>query len=107
MNGVAHATGGTGDHLHVLMGLTQNHTLADVMRDLKADSSKWIKGELGYAGFGWQEGYGAFTVSPPEVEKVRKYVLNQEEHHRKKTFQDEYIEMLKRGLVEFDDRYLW
>ena len=77
------------------------------MRDLKADSSKWIKSELGYTGFAWQEGYGAFTVSPPDVEKVRKYVLNQEEHHRKKSFQEEYVEFLERGLVEYDIEYLW
>ena len=107
MNGVAHAAGGIGDHVHLLMGLTQNHTLADVMRDLKADSSSWIKRELDCAGFAWQEGYGAFTVSPPDLEKVRKYVLNQEGHHRKKTYQEEYVEMLQRGLVEFDVRYLW
>lgn len=107
MDGVAHACGGNGDHVHILMGLSQNHRLADVMRELKTDSSKWIKREMNLAGFAWQEGYGAFTVSGPDLEKVRRYVLKQEEHHRNKSFQEEYVEMLQRGLVDFDDRFLW
>jgi len=77
------------------------------MRELKADSSKWIKAELSLRGFAWQEGYGAFTVSAPDLERVRAYVLGQEEHHRAKSFQEEYVEMLKRGLVDYDDLYLW
>lgn len=77
------------------------------MRELKADSSGWIKSELTLAGFAWQEGYGAFTLGSPDLEKVRSYVLNQEEHHRNHSFQDEYRTMLKRGMVEFEERYLW
>jgi REP element-mobilizing transposase RayT len=107
MDGVAHAVGGISDHVHVLMGLNANHRFRDTMRELKADSSRWIKAEFGLKGFGWQEGYGAFTLGAPELEKVRAYVLNQEEHHRTKSFQEEYLEMLKRGLVEYDERYLW
>ena len=57
--------------------------------------------------FAWQEGYGAFTVSPPDLEKVRQYVLNQETHHRKVTFKDEYLAMLKRGMIEYDEDHLW
>ena len=63
--------------------------------------------ELGLGSFAWQEGYGALTVSAPDLERVRGYVLRQEEHHRENGFQEEYVEMLKRGLVEYDDRYLW
>jgi putative transposase len=107
LNGVPHAVGGTGDHVHVFAGLRATHCLADVMRELKSESSGWIHGELGLPGFAWQEGYGAFTVSASHLEQVRAYVLGQEEHHRGKTFQDEYVAMLQRGLVEYDERYLW
>ena len=78
-----------------------------MIRTLKTDSSKWIKREVNLAGFAWQEGYGAFTVGAPDIEKVRAYVLNQEEHHRNKSFEEEYLEMLQRGLVDYDERYLW
>ena len=107
MNGLPHAVGGTGDHVHVFAGLRATHCLADVMRELKSESSAWIKKELGLHGFAWQEGYGAFTVSASSLEPVRDYVLNQEAHHRKTTFQQEYVAMLRRGLVEYDERYLW
>ena len=105
MNGFVHAVGGTGDHVHVFAGLRATHCLADVMRELKSDSSGWIHKELGLAGFAWQEGYGAFTVGAPSLEQVRAYVLNQQD--RVATFQEEYVEMLQRGLVEYDERYLW
>src|SRR6266853_2159879 len=107
LNGVPHAVGGTGDHVHVFAGLRATHCLADVMRELKSESSAWIHRELGLPGFAWQEGYGAFTVSASSLEPVRTYVLRQEEHHRSTTFQEEYIAMLQRGLVEYDEQYLW
>ena len=107
LNGVPHAVGGTGDHVHVLTGLTATHRLADIMREVKSDSSAWIHRELALAGFAWQEGYGGFTVGASDLERVRAYVLRQEEHHRTTTFQEEYVAMLQRGLVEYDDRYLW
>lgn len=102
-----HAVGGIGHHAHVFMGLNATHRLADLMREIKADSCRWIKSEFRLIGFAWQEGYGAFSVSPPDIEMVRNYVLNQDEHHRQKSFQEEYLAMLKRGLVEYDERYLW
>ena len=89
------------------MGLKATHCLADVMRELKADSSRWMKQEKDAHEFSWQEGYGAFTVSAPDLEKVKSYVQNQEEHHRVKTFKEEYVAMLERGLVEYGDKYLW
>jgi REP element-mobilizing transposase RayT len=107
LGGVPHAVGGTGDHLHVAMGLKATHCLADVMREVKSESSRWIHEELRLGGFAWQEGYGAFTFAATDMESVRHYVLNQEEHHRVQTFQEEYVEMLQRGMVEYDDRYLW
>ena len=107
MKGVSHAVGGTGDPIHVFAGLRATQCLADVMRELKSESSAWIHRELGFAGFAWQEGYGGFTVSASIIEKVRTYVLTQEEHHRTITFQEEYVAMLQRGFVEYDERYLW
>ena len=107
MEGVAYAVGGTNDHVHVFMGLKATHCLANVMRELKADSSKWLKTEKGVHNFSWQEGYGAFTVSAPDLEKAKQYVLNQEEHHGVKTFKEEYVAMLEKGLVKYDDKYLW
>ena len=107
LNGVAHAVGGTTDHIHVFAGLRATHCLADVMRELKSESSGWIHRELRLPSFQWQEGYGGFTVGASHIEAVRSYVLNQEEHHKTQTFQEEYLAMLKRGLVEYDERYLW
>ena len=107
LSGHPHAVGGVADHVHVLAGLEATHCLADVMRELKSESSRWLHKEMKLAGFAWQEGYGAFTFGAPDLEKVRAYVLNQPEHHRKKTFQEEYVKLLKRGLVEYKDKYLW
>ena len=107
LNGVAHAVGGTADHVHVFAGLRATHCLADLMRELKSESSAWIHKEMGLAGFAWQEGYGGFTVSASSLEQVRAYVLHQEVHHRVTTFQEEYVAMLQRGLVEYDEHYLW
>lgn len=107
LKGVAHAVGGTEDHVHVFAGLRASHSLADVMREVKSESSRFIHQELRLPGFAWQEGYGAFTVSASQLEPVMNYVLHQEQHHRHKTFQDEYVEMLQRGFVEYDEAYLW
>jgi len=83
------------------------HRLSDLMRDVKSDSSHWIKDELGRSAFAWQEGYGAFTFGAPDLEKVRRYVLHQEEHHRSRSFQEEYLDLLRRGLVEYAEEHLW
>ncbi len=107
MNGIAHAVGGAADHVHVFTGLRATHCLANVMREIKSELSKWMHRELNMPGFEWQEGYGAFTVSASHIEAVRSYVLNQPEHHRVKTFQEEYLAMLQRGMVEYDERFLW
>lgn len=107
MNGIGHAVGGTGDHVHIAAGLRATHCLADVMREIKSESSSWIHKDLRLAGFAWQEGYAAFTYAAPDLEAVRAYVLNQEEHHRVKMFQEEYVAMLKRGMAEYDERFLW
>ncbi len=77
------------------------------MRDLKRTSSAWAHETIGDKQFEWQDGYGAFTVSASLLDTVRNYIARQEEHHRKKTFKEEYVELLKLSGVEYDDRYLW
>lgn len=99
--------GGVDDHVHLLIGLRATACLADVVRDVKAVSSRWVHDEIGVRNFAWQEVYGAFTVSASQRGPVREYIARQEEHHRKRTFQEEYIEILNRSGVEYDSRHLW
>lgn len=105
-NGIAESIGGVSDHVHLLLGLRATHRLADVMRELKTVSSGWVHNEIGLTGFAWQEGYGAFTVSASQRETVRRYIERQEEHHRTRTFREEYLELLRSSGVEFDERYI-
>ncbi len=107
INAVPLAIGGIEDHVHLLVGLRATHRLDYVLRDIKADSSGWVHTVVGQKKFEWQSGYLGITVSPSELETVKRYVLNQEEHHRKKTFQEEYLELLRLNGIEYDDRYLW
>ena len=107
MGGVPESIGGVEDHVHLLIGLRATHRLADVLKELKASSSRWVHEELKKRLFSWQEGYGAFTVSPSDIESVKNYIAGQEERHRRKTFQEEYTDILKENGVEFDERYLW
>lgn len=104
--GIPLAVGGIEDHAHALVGLGSSHRLDYFIRDLKADSSSWIHTELRKK-FEWQKGYAAFTVSPNAVESVRRYVLNQEEHHRVKSFKEEYVELLEASGTKYDPEYLW
>src|SRR5438477_7276836 len=106
LDGVPGAVGGSPRRLHLLVGLRATHTLADVLRELKSVSSKWVHEEMGVPSFAWQEGYGAFTVSASQLENVRRYIQQQEEHHRTHTFQEEYLALLQRSGVEFDERYV-
>lgn len=100
--------GGYTDHIHILCMLSKKITLMKLMEELKAHSSKWIKtkGEQ-YSNFYWQNGYGAFSVKPSDVEIVKNYIANQKEHHGKKTFQNEYRAFLNTFEVEYDERYVW
>jgi REP element-mobilizing transposase RayT len=104
-NGIAESVGGVSDHVHLLIGLRATHRLADVLRELKAVSSGWVHDEIGIHRFAWQEGYGAFTVSASQRKAVRQYIEQQPEHHRTRTFREEYLELLRRSGVEFDERY--
>jgi putative transposase len=107
LDGVALAIGGIEDHIHLLIGLKSPHRLDYFLRDLKADSSEWVHKEVGKKTFAWQKGYGAFSVSPSNIEGVKRYIFKQAEHHRRKTFQEEYIELLKASGIEYDEQYLW
>lgn len=104
--GVAESVGGVSDHVHLLIGLRATHRLSDVLRELKAVSSGWVHNEIGMRGFAWQEGYGAFTVGASQCEAVRNYIERQADHHRTRTFREEYLELLHRQGVEFDERYV-
>ena len=98
---------GVEDHLHILIGLRPYQALSDLMQDIKGKSSKWInERKFINSKFAWQEGYGAFSYSHSHLDRVIKYILNQEEHHRKKTFVDEYRSMLKAFEIEYDERYI-
>ena len=105
MNGVAEMVGGVADHVHVLASLRPVHRIADVMRDLKKDSSTWASANF-EPRFTWQEGYAAFTVSPSATNSVRDYIANQEAHHAKYSFVDELKDLLERSGIEYDEKYL-
>jgi putative transposase len=100
--------GGYTDHVHILFLLPATKALMKVLEELKANSSKWMKSQdESLENFYWQDGYGAFSVNPSEVEVVVGYIKNQHEHHRKKTFQDEYRSILKKYKVAYDEKYIW
>jgi putative transposase len=100
--------GGMPDHVHLLVRLGATRAISDVLRAIKAGSSGWVHDTFTTAaGFGWQTGYGAFTVSRSNLDAVRQYIEHQEEHHRTRTFQEEFLELLVKHEVEFDEQYLW
>jgi len=96
------AIGGTGNHLHIVMKLSPNTRLAEAVQKVKANSSRWL-GELGIK-FEWQRGYGAFSVSPSMLRVVKAYVENQREHHRVRTFDEEFLALLRKSGVRFEER---
>ena len=100
--------GGFIDHVHILCMLSKKIALMKLLEEVKSHSSKWIKtkGQI-WSNFYWQDGYGAFSVNPAEVDVVRAYIENQVEHHRKKTFKEELLEILNEYDMEYDERYLW
>jgi putative transposase len=100
--------GGVADHVHIVTTLPRTVSQAQLIEQIKKVSSKWIKTlDARYRGFFWQRGYGAFSVSPSQLEAVLEYVDTQQEHHRTRTFQKEYRELLRRHGVDFDERYVW
>jgi REP element-mobilizing transposase RayT len=100
--------GGVADHVHLVTTLPRTLSLAELAEAVKKTSSKWIKAlDPKYRGFYWQRGYGAFSVSPSQLEDVLKYVETQVEHHRTRSFQEEYREFLGKHGIQFDERYVW
>jgi REP element-mobilizing transposase RayT len=102
------AINGMADHVHVFFGMRPNSSLSDLMQDIKGDSSKWINNKGFVQGrFSWQEGYGAFSYSKSSIKNVIDYIKNQELHHKKRTFIEEYRDFLKKFEVDFDERYIF
>ena len=100
--------GGYVDHVHILCKLSQKITLMKLLEKLKSHSSKWIKTKgKGYENFYWQNGYGAFSVNPRQVDNVIAYIANQHEHHKKRSFKNEFTEFLEKFNVEYDEKYVW
>ena len=96
------------DHLHMFAGLNPKQSISDLMQLVKGDSSEFVNKEnFTPRKFHWQDGYGAFSNSRSHIDKVVKYIINQKEHHHKKTFREEYLEMLKAYAVEYDERYIF
>ncbi len=96
------------DHVHLLVGLKPNISISDLVRDVKAGSSKFITDSQWVNGkFNWQDGFGAFSYSKGQIDKVIKYIAHQEEHHKKMTFKEEYLDMLKKYEIEYNEKYLF
>jgi REP element-mobilizing transposase RayT len=100
--------GGMADHVHILLSLPSTMPIAKALQLLKGGSSKWVHETFPeHWDFAWQEEYGAFSVSPSQLDKTIAYIQNQELHHRRKTFQEEFLEMLQKHEIVYDERYLW
>jgi putative transposase len=106
LDGYPQGIGGIEDHVHLLVGLKPTIFIPDFMRELKKVSSQWVHETIGQAEFQWQEGYSIFSVSAPARPAVQKYIANQSEHHRVKSFREELVEMLERADITFDPKYL-
>ena len=102
------AINGMPDHIHILVGMRPTQSIADFMRDVKGDSSKWInENQFTQSRFEWQEGYGAFSYSISQIPNVIEYIQSQKEHHSRKTFLEEYKQFLALFNVDFDEQYIF
>jgi REP element-mobilizing transposase RayT len=106
MHGTALIVNGACDHVHMLVRVRPVHSAAEIVRVVKTNSSRWARGRYGPE-FSWQTGYGVFSVSESNVATVTKYIAGQEEHHRKHSFQEEFVTFLKKNNVAYDERYIW
>ena len=106
MRGTALIVNGEPDHVHMLIRVRPAQSAAEIACKVKANSSRWVR-EKYSSGFGWQTGYGVFSVSESSVREVTEYIAKQHEHHRKRSFQEEYIAFLKKNHVEYDPKYIW
>ena len=108
LNGMALTINGMPDHVHLLVRLPPSISLSDFMRILKTNSSRWVHRKWPrWSEFAWQTGYGAFSVSRSAIEVVQRYIQDQEQHHKKLSFQEEIVAFLKRQGVEYDERFIW
>jgi len=99
---------GSVDHVHIILSLSRTITIAKLIEEVKRSSSKWIKSKgMRYKKFYWQTGYAALGVGHYQIENLKKYIRNQKDHHRRKTFKEEYIEFLEKYSIEYDERYIW
>ena len=102
------AIDGVSDHVHVLFSLARVIKVADLLQEVKTETSKWIKTKgPEFKNFHWQSGYGAFSIGQSQVEEVKRYIHSQKEHHRRVTFQEEYRKFLNAYGIDFDERYVW
>jgi len=100
--------GGTTDHVHVLFSLSRVINIADLVEEVKTESSKWIKTKgAEFRNFHWQRGYGAFSIGQSQLSSVKRYIARQKVHHQRVTFQDEYRKFLKSYGIDYDERYVW
>jgi len=106
LGGIPEGVGGVADHVHLLVGLKATHCLADFVRELKKAASAWVHEQTKSNTFAWQTGYAAFTVSVTGRAAIREYIANQEDHHRVRTFREEYIKMLIKANIQYDPQYL-
>lgn len=103
-----YAIGGKADHIHLLVSVKPTIAISDLVRDIKANSSKWInEKKFVIDKFQWQEGFGAFSYAQSQLDNVIAYINNQEQHHKEKTFKDEYIELLQKFNIGYDEKYLF
>ena len=99
---------GVEDHIHVLLSLSRNIAISKLIAEIKSNSSRWIKTkDRKFREFSWQGGYGAFSVSRPQINGAIKYIEKQKEHHKTQIFKEEFLTMLKMGQIQYDEKYLW
>ena len=102
------AINGMSDHIHILIGLRPAQSISDLMKEVKQSSSKWInENKLTNGHFEWQEGYGAFSYSKSQISQVINYIQNQEIHHKKKTFKEEYVDFLEKFEIDYDEKFVF
>jgi REP element-mobilizing transposase RayT len=106
LRGTALIINGTGDHVHMLIRIRPAHSIAEIARIVKTNSSGWMR-KNGHKEFAWQSGYGVFSVSESNIPALTKYIATQEEHHRKRSFQEEFVAFLQKNKVAYDERYIW
>jgi len=108
IDGIPVIVGGMPDHLHILTAFSKSMAITDALREIKTESSKWISRSFPQLSqFAWQEGYGTFSISVAGIDRVKAYIAGQEEHHRTVTFQEEFLDFLRRHQIAYDERYIW